>query len=121
MFVVKNLDALTLKTRHGYGGAGVFVMPDLSPERRAEAARLVLGDPESFVAQDTLDFSMHVVFDDADGFLDHRHIDLRVFALQDGDGGVTVFPGGLTRVARPGGRITNNSSGGLCKPTWVVR
>ena len=121
LFAIENLDDLVIKARHGFGGAGVFVMRDLPPERRAEAKRLLFGDPESFIAQDTLDFSRHVIFDGADGSLNHRHIDLRVFALQDGDGGVTVFPGGLTRVARSGGRITNNSSGGLCKPTWVVK
>ncbi len=128
-FSVGNLDDLVIKSRHGYGGSGVYVMPDLPPERRAEAARLALGDPESYVVQETLDFSRHVVFNERggeregeeNGALDHRHIDLRVFAVQDGDGAVTVFPGGLTRVARPGGRITNNSSGGLCKPTWVVK
>jgi uncharacterized circularly permuted ATP-grasp superfamily protein len=44
-----------------------------------------------------------------------------VFATQGADEEITVFPGGLTRVALEGGRITNNSTGGLCKPTWVVR
>ena len=47
--------------------------------------------------------------------------DLRVFAVQNGHGEVTVFPGGLTRVSEPNSRVTNNSSGGSCKPSWVVR
>ena len=120
-FVMDNLDDLVVKVRQGYGGTGVYVMPDLGPERRTQVAQGILEDPDAYIAQDTLDFSKHMVFNDATGALEPRHIDLRVFAIQDGNGKVTVFPGGLTRVARPGGRITNNSSGGLCKPTWVVR
>ena len=120
-FVMDNLDDLVVKVRQGYGGTGVYVMPDLDPERRAQVAQQILEDPDVYIAQETLDFSKHMVFNDENGTLEPRHIDLRVFALQDGNGKVTVFPGGLTRVARPGGRITNNSSGGLCKPTWVVR
>lgn len=120
-FVMDNLDDLVVKVRQGYGGTGVYVMPDLDADRRAQVAQGILEDPDVYIAQETLDFSKHIVFNDANGTLEPRHIDLRVFAIQDGNGKVTVFPGGLTRVARHGGRITNNSSGGLCKPTWVVR
>ena len=110
-----------VNVRQGYGGTGVYVMPDLDPDRRAWVAQCILQDPDVFIAQEALDFSKHMVFNDANGTLESLHIDLRVFAIQDGNGKVTVFPGGLTRVARPGGRITNNASGGLCKPTWVAR
>ena len=74
-----------------------------------------------FTAQETLDFSRHVVLNERNGMLEPRDVDLRVFATQGADEEITVFPGGLTRVALEGGRITNNSTGGLCKPTWVVR
>ena len=120
-FVTENLDDMVVKARQGYGGTSVFVMPDLGPTHRARVAQSILEEPDVFIAQETLDFSNHMVFNDTNGMLEPRHIDLRVFAIQDGNDKVTVFPGGLTRVARPGGRITNNSSGGLCKPTWVVR
>ena len=120
-FVTENLDDMVVKARQGYGGTSVFVMPDLGPTYRARVAQSILEEPDVFIAQETLDFSNHMVFNDTNGMLEPRHIDLRVFAIQDGNDKVTVFPGGLTRVARPGGRITNNSSGGLCKPTWVVR
>ena len=68
-----------------------------------------------------LDFSRHLIFDDETGEFEERYIDLRVFAVQNGRGEATAFPGGLTRVSKANSRITNNSSGGLCKPTWVVR
>ena len=99
----------------------MFVMPDLGEGYKARVANNILQNPLMFIAQETLDFSQHMVFNERTGSLEPHHIDLRVFAVQSGDGSVSVFPGGLTRVAQSGSRITNNSSGGLCKPTWVVR
>ncbi len=120
-YVLENIDRLVIKARQGYGGIGVFVMPDLGPTYKTSVTHNILENPDVFIAQETPDFSNHMVFNVETAEMEPRHIDLRVFAIQDGDGNVTVFPGGLTRVARAGGRITNNSSGGLCKPTWVVR
>ena len=49
-----------------------------------------------------------------------RHVDLRPFAVHDGDS-VWVLPGGLTRVAlTEGGLVVNSSQGGGSKDTWVV-
>ena len=120
-YVLENLESLVIKTRQGYGGLGVFVMPDLGEAYKARVANNILQNPLMFIAQETLDFSQHMVFNGENPSLDPHHVDLRVFAVQSGDGTVSVFPGGLTRVAQTGTRITNNSSGGLCKPTWVVR
>ncbi len=120
-YVLENLENLVVKTRQGYGGLGVYVMPDLGEGYKARVANSILQNPLMFIAQETLDFSQHMVFNELVPGLEPRHVDLRVFAVQSGDGTVSVFPGGLTRVAQQGSRITNNSSGGLCKPTWVVR
>ncbi len=120
-YVLDNLDRLVVKTRQGYGGLGVYIMPDLGGEFRASLARNIIEQPRMFIAQETLDFSRHLIFDEETSNFEDRYIDLRVFAVQDGRGQVTAFPGGLTRVSRANSRITNNSSGGLCKPTWVVR
>ncbi len=116
----ENLEQLVIKSRRGYGGIGVYVMPDLGDETHAQVRALILSKPDEFIAQETLDFSSHVVYDEQAEQLEPRYVDLRVFAVQDGEGRVSVFPGGLTRVARAGSRVTNNSSGGLCKPTWVL-
>ena len=49
-----------------------------------------------------------------------RHVDLRPFAVNDGEN-VWVLPGGLTRVAlQEGGLVVNSSQGGGSKDTWVV-
>ena len=120
-YVLENLDKMVLKTRQGYGGLGVFIMPDLGGSYHAQLARQIIENPRAMIAQDTIDFSQHVIYDEEAGEFDERYIDLRVYAVQNGHGEATAFPGGLTRVSRAGNRVTNNSSGGLCKPTWVVR
>ena len=55
-----------------------------------------------------------------DDWLAPRHVDLRPFAVNDGDD-VWVLPGGLTRVALPeGSLVVNSSQGGGSKDTWVL-
>ena len=55
-----------------------------------------------------------------DGRLGARHVDLRPFAVNDGER-VWVLPGGLTRVALAEGElIVNSSRGGGSKDTWVL-
>lgn len=120
-YVLQNLDSLVLKTRQGYGGLGVFIMPDLDKGYRSRLSQQLIEQPQVFIAQETLDFSQHLVFDESSGQFEERYVDLRVFAVQNGRGEVTVFPGGLTRVSETNSRVTNNSSGGSCKPSWVVR
>ncbi len=120
-YVLQNLDSLVLKTRQGYGGLGVFIVPDLNKGYRSRLSQQLIEQPQVFIAQETLDFSQHLVFDETSGEFGERHVDLRVFAVQNGRGEVTVFPGGLTRVSEANSRVTNNSSGGSCKPSWVVR
>ena len=49
-----------------------------------------------------------------------RHVDLRPFAVNDGER-IWVLPGGLTRVALPeGALVVNSSQGGGSKDTWVL-
>jgi uncharacterized circularly permuted ATP-grasp superfamily protein len=49
-----------------------------------------------------------------------RHVDLRPFAVNNGNS-VWVLPGGLTRVALPEGElVVNSSQGGGSKDTWVL-
>ena len=52
--------------------------------------------------------------------IEPRHIDLRPFAVNDGND-VWLLPGGLTRVALPeGALVVNSSQGGGSKDTWVL-
>jgi uncharacterized circularly permuted ATP-grasp superfamily protein len=120
-FVLENMDRLVLKTREGYGGHGVFIMPDMSVDERASLSRKIASNQEAFVAQEMLDFSKHFIFNEGAGEFEERYIDLRVYSVQNGRGEVSVIPGGLTRVSLANTRITNNSSGGFCKGTWIVQ
>lgn len=55
-----------------------------------------------------------------EGTLAPRYVDLRPFAVNDGNE-VWVLPGGLTRVALvEGSRVVNSSQGGGSKDTWVL-
>ena len=87
----------------------------------AELARLreaVLARPRAWIAQPVVGLSTVPTY--ADGAMRPRHVDLRPFAVNDGDR-VWVLPGGLTRVALPEGElIVNSSRGGGSKDTWVL-
>jgi hypothetical protein len=55
-----------------------------------------------------------------DNTMVRRHVDLRPFAVNDGED-IWVLPGGLTRVALgEGSLVVNSSQGGGSKDTWVV-
>ena len=49
------------------------------------------------------------------------HADYRVHALAPDAETVEVVPGAMTRVAAPGSKLVNISSGGKMKDTWVLR
>lgn len=110
------LPELVLKPREGYGGLGVVIGPEADREELARARRQILEDPAAFIAQECLDFSTHVT--DATPDETGCFIDLRAFVLPVVG---YVMPGGLTRVAKPGTRVVNSSSGGGFKDTWVLQ
>ena len=59
--------------------------------------------------------------EDGAGRLEGRHVDLRPYILS-GPSGITVLPGGLTRVALVrGSLVVNSSQGGGSKDTWVLQ
>ena len=114
---LERLPEMVLKPREGYGGLGVVIGPEASREELEQARRDVRENPEGFVAQECLDFSMHVL-DDGDGSEPtESFVDLRAFVLPVMG---YVMPGGLTRVAKPGTRVVNSSSGGSFKDTWAL-
>lgn len=122
---LRNLDEMVLKPREGYGGKGVLIGPEAEAGELHEAHREVEENPEGFVAQKALLFSAHVLDDafcggaNGDGLeAAAAFVDLRAFVLPEAG---YVLDGGLTRVARPGTRVVNSSSGGSFKDTWVLR
>jgi hypothetical protein len=75
-------------------------------------------DPRGWIAQPVVQLStVPTLIEDC---LQPRHVDLRPFAVNNGED-IWVLPGGLTRVALPEGElVVNSSQGGGSKDTWVL-
>jgi uncharacterized circularly permuted ATP-grasp superfamily protein len=116
--VLDRLDELVLKPVDGSGGKGIVIGPVATRSELDELRAKVLEDPRSWIAQPVVQLSTVPTF--VDGRLGARHVDLRPFAVNDGER-VWVLPGGLTRVALAEGElIVNSSRGGGSKDTWVL-
>ncbi|MBZ5733682.1 circularly permuted type 2 ATP-grasp protein [Nocardioides sp. TRM66260-LWL] len=116
--VLDRLDELVLKPVDGSGGKGIVIGPRATAAELDELRAKVLEDPRSWIAQPVVQLSTVPTF--VDGELGPRHVDLRPFAVNDGQR-VWVLPGGLTRVALARGElIVNSSRGGGSKDTWVL-
>jgi uncharacterized circularly permuted ATP-grasp superfamily protein len=123
-YVIDHFDELVVKSRSGWGGKGVLIAPEESREDIEEFRKQVEENPVEYVAQETIDFSTHVLCetDEAnDGFvLRDAHADYRIHALAPDTQTIHVIPGAMTRVAAPGSKLVNVSSGGKMKDTWVL-
>ena len=116
--VLDRLHELVLKPVDGSGGKGIVIGPAASREELDELRVKLLADPRAWIAQPVI--SLSTVPTLVDEGIRPRHVDLRPFAVHDGDD-VWVLPGGLTRVALPEGElIVNSSRGGGSKDTWVL-
>jgi uncharacterized circularly permuted ATP-grasp superfamily protein len=116
--VLDRLDELVVKPVDGSGGKGIVIGPAASKEELAALRERLLLDPRGWIAQPVVALStVPTVIGD---LLKPRHVDLRPFAVNNGDE-VWVLPGGLTRVALPEGElVVNSSQGGGSKDTWVI-
>ncbi|WP_415855029.1 circularly permuted type 2 ATP-grasp protein [Sinomonas sp. G460-2] len=116
--VLDRLDELVVKPVDGSGGKGLVIGPDATREELATLRQQLVADPRGWIAQPVLQLStVPTLSGDKFG---PRHVDLRPFAVNDGDD-VWVLPGGLTRVAlKEGSLIVNSSQGGGSKDTWVL-
>jgi uncharacterized circularly permuted ATP-grasp superfamily protein len=121
-YVMDHFDELVIKSRSGWGGKDVMIAPQESREDIEEFRKQVEENPVEYVAQETIDFSTHVLCEteDDDFVLRDAHADLRVHALAPDAENVRIVPGAMTRVAAPGNKLVNISSGGKMKDTWVL-
>ena len=116
--VLDRIDELVIKPVEGSGGYGIVFGPDASEKELATIRRKILGDPRGWIAQPVVQLS--TVPTKVGDVLAPRHVDLRPFAVNDGEE-VWVLPGGLTRVAlTEGSLVVNSSQGGGSKDTWVL-
>ncbi len=121
-YVMEHFDELVIKSRSGWGGKDVLIAPEESEETVQEFRKTVKENPVEYIAQRTIDFSTHVLCSTEDGELRLRdsYADYRVHTLSSEPDTVEVVPGAMTRVAGPGSRLVNISSGGVMKDTWVL-
>lgn len=114
--VIDRLPEMVVKPREGYGAQGLMVGPEAQPEDIDAARKNIQSDPTQFVAQETLDFSTHMLRGEDAGQAE-VFVDLRAFVLPAVG---YLMPGGLTRVAQPGTRVVNSTAGGSSKDTLVL-
>jgi uncharacterized circularly permuted ATP-grasp superfamily protein len=117
-YVFANINTMVIKKTNGSGGYGMLMGHAASEQETDEYKIEVLKDPRNFIAQPTISLSSAPCF--INGKLAPRRIDLRPFAL-NGPDGISIVPGGLTRVAlKEGSLVVNSSQGGGSKDTWVL-
>ena len=113
------LETLVVKPRLGHGGHGVIVCPHAEREDVERVRAQLIAEPQDYVAQPTIEISLHPTV--IGGELVPRHVDLRPFVFLRGDGTAAVVPGGLTRVAfGEGAMVVNSTQNGGAKDTWVL-
>jgi len=116
--VLDRIDELVVKPVEGSGGYGIVFGPDASEKELAAISKKIRDDPRSWIAQPMMELS--TVPTQIENELAPRYVDLRPFAVNDGND-IWVLPGGLTRVALvEGSRVVNSSQGGGSKDTWVL-
>jgi uncharacterized circularly permuted ATP-grasp superfamily protein len=92
--------------------------PQASTAECEEFKVRIAANPRNYIAQPLISLSTAPAF--VGDHFEPRHVDLRPFIL-NGKDGVTIIPGGLTRVAlRKGSYVVNSSQGGGSKDTWVL-
>jgi len=100
------------------GGYGLVIGPQAEEATIDRLREAVIKDPRAFIAQEVCLLSTAPTH--CADRLEPRHVDLRPFAVNDGQR-VWVAPGGLTRVALPrGSLVVNSSQGGGSKDTWAL-
>jgi uncharacterized circularly permuted ATP-grasp superfamily protein len=116
--VINRLGEFVVKPVDGSGGKGIVIGPHANEATLTALRAAVSENPRGFIAQRTVALSTLPTY--VDDRIAPRHVDLRPFAINDGED-VWVLPGGLTRVALPeGALVVNSSQGGGSKDTWVL-
>src|SRR4029453_11932231 len=116
--VLPRLAELVIKPVDGAGGAGIVIGSQATQQELGAGGGKILADPRGWIAQREVKLSMVPTL--IGNRLRGRHVDLRPFAVNDGEK-IWVLPGGLTRVALPeGALVVNSSQGGGSKDTWVL-
>ncbi|MFT3899931.1 MAG: circularly permuted type 2 ATP-grasp protein [Gordonia sp. (in: high G+C Gram-positive bacteria)] len=116
--VLRRVDELVVKPVEGSGGYGIVFGPFATRAELDRVSAQIRANPRGWIAQPLVALSTNPTL--LGDTLQPRHVDLRPFAVNDGES-VWVLPGGLTRVAlQEGSMVVNSSQGGGSKDTWVL-
>lgn len=117
---LRRLPELVVKPRFSFGGRGVLIGPQATPEELDEAEREIRTEPSAFVAQEMVELSVHPTA--AGERFEPRRVDLRLWVASSGDrpeDNRTVSLG-LSRFSADAGEyVVNSTHGGGAKDTWI--
>jgi len=117
-YVLDNLGSLVIKLVDGSGGYGMLVGPTATKAEIERFRAALKAEPERYIAQPTLALSTVPTLSGKGA--SPRHVDFRPFVLTGADG-ISIVPGGLTRVAlREGSLVVNSSQGGGTKDSFIL-
>ena len=92
-WALDRLDGLVWKPVDGSGGHGLVIGPHAERAGRSTTlASAVVADPRAWIAQSPIALSTAPTY--VDGTMGPRHLDLRPFALHDGENGCGSCPAG---------------------------
>jgi uncharacterized circularly permuted ATP-grasp superfamily protein/uncharacterized alpha-E superfamily protein len=100
------------------GGFEPVIGGAVPPSERDALLARIAGHPDAYTIQEYLPLSQAPSW--SAGHIVPRAAMLRVFVIADGEGGWTVLPGGLTRIASREQQIVSMQRGGSSMDTWVT-
>ncbi|WP_306604231.1 circularly permuted type 2 ATP-grasp protein [Azonexus sp.] len=121
-YVKENFDDLVIKPAYPTQRMEPVFGHELEGEAREEMLRRIEARPHAYVAQEMVNLAQAPTWSRAhERRLIARPVGLRAYAVVNADGGYSVMPGGLARVAQgAGARIISMQRGGASKDTWVL-
>ena len=121
-YVIEHFDELVTKSRSGWGGKDVLIAPEESKGTVDEFRQMVEENPRRVrcPAHHRLLDPHTLLYRRRRASLRDSYADYRVHTLSPDPETVEVVAGAMTRVAAPGSRLVNVSSGGVMKDTWVL-
>lgn len=121
-YVRKHFNDLVIKPAYPTQRLDPVFGNELEGEARAEMLRRIEARPHAYVAQEMVNLSQAPTWSrDHERRLIARPLGLRAYAVVNAEGGYSVMPGGLTRVATgANARVISMQRGGASKDTWVL-
>jgi uncharacterized circularly permuted ATP-grasp superfamily protein/uncharacterized alpha-E superfamily protein len=116
-WVLENLESVVVKPAFPSQGMEPIFGSELPPEEKERVIERLQARPYEYVAQEQVALSTAPVWENRG--LDSRSVVLRTYVVNTGHGWVAI-PGGLARVAGPGGSVVSMQKGGHSKDVWIL-